>query len=247
MINEAKPDTTTEEASTALANVEMTDLGVPGDANLVASYSQKEVEDAKKLAAEVIELSKQVGKTIYDLAIKCVEMEEGRSYEKLGFETFAQWYGYEHYSARTIRPYMQAYKVLRNHDISLETYRSMDITKAPGIIKLGNAGATKEQLVEALDTANDLLIEDWITFSDQAVDNIKAGEQVGTPTTARRKSAVNTDLSLAPGYYVITKVESKDIGKASPETNHNLVKIRGLKAACFGDPTEEEAFHLEVK
>jgi len=198
---------------------------------IMASYSSKELEEARAAAAKVVACAKAVGESIYNLVIAAIEFRDRRFYERLSFNNFDEWYANEGFVPSALKKYMFVYdKLTIEFGIEVEQYQNIDIAKTYGILNLIKAGVTATEMEKSLDIADDMLLEDWIRWSEEAVEDKKAGVDVGTPRDVRLRSS-NTGRweGVEPGYYLLVKVPTADIGLASPETNGNLKKLKGLR------------------
>ena len=212
----------------------ISDSGLDG---FLAGYSQKDLEEARIAAAKVVKCAKAVGRSVYDLVIVAADFRDRRFYERFGHKSFDQWYSNEGFAPSALKKYMEIYDHLTTeHGIEVEQYQHIDIAKSPGIINLIRAGASSTEMEESLLIAQDMTLEDWIAWSDGAVENKKAGLGVGTPREYRQqKSKHNYPEGIEPGYYFLVRVTHEDIGRASPETNGALKKMRGLRGDFYLD------------
>lgn len=209
-----------------------------GNENLMAVFSREEIEVARVAAAEVIRCARAVGQSIYNLVVAAVQFRDRGLCTFLGFESFDDWYSFEGFVPSALNRYMAIYdRLTTEFGIEVDVYQHIDSAKSLGILKLIKAGVNSTEIEESLLMAKQLALEDWILWSEEAVEKHKVGLGVGA-LVENRPQPDNTS-GIESGYYLLAEVPPETIGLASPETNGRLKRVKGLRGVIFHDPSND--------
>ena len=77
---------------------------------LLSGYTYREVGEAMLAGAEVVRLSKEVGKCVYKLVIAAIEFRDRGYFRWLGLGSFNEWYSVERFAPTSISKYIKMYE-----------------------------------------------------------------------------------------------------------------------------------------
>lgn len=159
------------------------DLVPPDHPGILCGATYREVEEAMLAGAEVVRLSREVGKSVYKFVIAAIEFRDCGLYRWLGLNSFNEWCAAEGFAPASISRYIKMYEAMTiQNKIPLEEYESLDLARTNGFLKIISAAASAGQLRAALEVTHELGSADWNHWAEDAAANIKAGREMGDPT-----------------------------------------------------------------
>lgn len=242
-----KPVAYDKEMIDALGIIEDSTALDGGDRSITSGYTPEEIEEAQKAATEIMSLSKNLGRAIYDLAAEAVKFRDQKLYLRLGYSTFNSWYFGQDHSIVAILNYMKIYEELHlKHQIDLGDLASIDTSMNRYLLQLINLGATGVQFRTSLETLKNLDLDHAIAWIEKAVKNLKAGRDMFASLQTDSDRPEDLESSWEYGYYLLEPIPAKDFAKVDPSMNVAVKRVRNLNLAFYKNE-EDNSLIMEVK
>lgn len=209
----------------------------------LGNYTEEEVKTAQKKAGICVQSLKQVGSQLFTAMELLYDFEQGRHYRAMRFKNVRQWLESEGFAPTTFFRYLAIYKSFTiNNAIMVDTYKELDMKKILALKALADNHAERDELVDAIDQAGDLIMGDLIDITNNKVRRLKLGKGV-----EEEENEIKDPLEeLEPGAYRIVKLTKED-HKDDPRFNRqDMVPVLKVSAKWFWN-LETKQFTTVIK
>jgi hypothetical protein len=203
----------------------------------LGSFTEEEIKIAQKKAAACRIACKKVGVSLFNSIEKLYDFEQGGHYLALKFKNVREWMESEGLVASTFFKYLAIYKSFTiNNAIMLDTYRELDLSKILTLKALADNGAERDELIEAIEEADELVIGDLHDITNDKVKRLKVGKGV-----TEEEGEVKDPLEkLESGAYKIVPLTKQD-HKIDPRFNKkDMVLVKGVSSKWWWNVDTEE-------